>query len=164
MKMKSLLKNKFATLCVLALGLTLTPAVTFAQNPTPAVEKKVEVKQIDDAKLFDKELKDSKTLILVDFTAAWCGPCQMLKPKIEQLAQEFKGKVLFLKVEQTVPSGLVGNYGVTSFPTVKIFEPGGKEVSQSIGNVGIDQLRKWIQSQVDNFDKAQQAQPTPKKP
>ncbi len=153
-------------MCVLAVGLALTPSVTFAQTITQPAAKKVEVKQVDDAKSFDTELKNAKTLVLVDFTASWCGPCQLLKPKIEQLAQEFKGKVLFLKVEQTVGTGLETTYKVNAFPTVKLFEPGGKEVSTSIGNVTIDQLRKWIQGEIDNFDKTQQAQPqpAPKKP
>lgn len=156
---------KLATLCALAVGLAFTPAVSFAQTLNTTVEKKVEVKQVDSAKAFDTEMKNSKTLVLVDFTAIWCGPCQMLKPKIEQLAQEFKGKVLFLKVEQTVGTGLETTYNVNAFPTVKLFEPGGKEVSTSVGNVTIDQLRKWIQSEVDKFDKAQQAQqPKPQKP
>ncbi len=157
--------KKFATLCALALGLAFTPAISFAQTITPQVEKKVEVKQVDSAKAFDAEMKASKTLVLVDFTAAWCGPCQGLKPKIEALAQEFKGKVLFLKVEQTVGTGLEATYNVNAFPTVKLFEPGGKEVSTSIGNKRIEDLRTWIQGEVDKFDKAQQAQqPKPQKP
>lgn len=156
--------HKFAMLCAVAVGLALTPAVSSAQTlNTPKVEK-VEIKQLDDAKTVDDTLKNAKTLVLIDFTAAWCGPCQALKPKLEQLAQEFKGKVVFTKVEQTVAPGLIGQYGVRAFPTVKIFAPGGKELSTSVGNVSLKDLRDWIQGQVDAFDKAQQATPTPKTP
>ncbi|MDZ4833903.1 MAG: thioredoxin family protein [Candidatus Melainabacteria bacterium] len=161
--MKSLIK--FAMLFALAVGLAFIPAVSNSQTLAPQAEKKVEVKQLDDATAVDTEMKNAKTLVLVDFTAAWCGPCQMLKPKIEALAQEFKGKVVFTKIEHTVAPGLITQYGIRAFPTVKMFEPGGKEVSQVVGNLSLIDLRKWIQGEVDKFDAAQKAaQPKPQKP
>ncbi len=122
-------------------------------------EKRVEVKELD-AKTFDSTLKDSKTLVLVDYTATWCGPCQQLKPKVEDMAQEFKGKVLFVKVEQTNSPGLVRSNGVRAFPTLKLYAPGGKELSTSVGNVSKAQLRAWIQSQLDEYEKSVKAQNT----
>lgn len=156
--MKSL---KFvALLGALAVAFTLSPSASFAADPTPAVEKKVEVKELD-AKTFDAELKNAKTLVLVDFTASWCGPCQALKPKIDQLAQEFKGKVTFTKVEQTKSAGLCRQQGVSSFPTVKIYAPGGKELSISVGNKRIEDLRDWIQAELDAYNKSLQPQQKP---
>jgi thioredoxin 1 len=162
--MKSL--KSIATLCALAAAIALSPSVSLAQTvvqgQTQVVEK-VEIKELD-TKTFDAELKNSKLPVLVDFTAAWCGPCQMLKPKLEQLAQEFKGKVIFTKVEQTRNPSLIGQNGVRAFPTVKMYAPGGKEMSTSVGNVSLKDLRDWIQAQVDANDKAQSAQPQNQKP
>jgi thioredoxin 1 len=156
----------FATLCAMAAAIALSPAVSFAQSaPVQSVEQvdKVEIKELD-TQTFDTELQNSKLPVLVDFTAAWCGPCQQLKPKLEQLAQEFKGKVLFTKVEHTHNPSLISKNGVRAFPTVKMYAPGGKEMSISVGNVSLNDLRKWIQEQVDANDKAQSAQPQIQKP
>ncbi len=122
-------------------------------------EKRVEVKELD-AKTFDGTLKDAKTLVLVDYTASWCGPCQMLKPHVEDLAQEFKGKVQFVKVEQTNSPGLVRSNGVRAFPTLKIYAPGGNPLSTSVGYVSKAELRAWIQSQLDAYEKSVKAQNT----
>lgn len=156
----------FATLCAVAAAIALSPTVSFAQPaPVQQVEKvdKVEIKELD-TQTFDTELQNSKLPVLVDFTATWCGPCQQLKPKLEQLAQEFKGKVLFTKVEHTRNPSLISKNGVRAFPTVKMYAPGGKEMSISVGNVSLNDLRKWIQEQVDANDKAQSAQPQIQKP
>jgi len=156
--MKSL--KSLAMLGALAFAFVLTPAVSFAQTTT-VKEEKVEVKELD-SNTFDAELKNAKLPVLVDFTALWCGPCQQLKPKIEQLAQEFKGKVIFTKVEQTRSPGLCRQNGITAYPTVKIYAPGGKEMSTSIGNLSINDLRKWVQEQVDLHNKSLQPQSQPK--
>jgi len=164
--MKSL--KVLAVLCATTMVVALSPAVSTAQTvqgQVQAVEKveKVEIKELD-TNTFDTELKNSTIPVLVDFTAAWCGPCQQLKPKLEALAQEFKGKVLFTKVEHTRNPSLVMKNGIRAFPTVKIYAPGGKEMSISVGNVSLNDLRKWIQEQVDANDKAQSAQPLIQKP
>ncbi len=165
--MKSL--KVLATLCasaaVVVAVIALSPAVSTAQTIQGQVQavEKVEIKELD-TNTFDTELQNSTIPVLVDFTAAWCGPCQQLKPKLEALAQEFKGKVLFTKVEHTRNPSLVMKNGIRAFPTVKIYAPGGKEMSISVGNVSLNDLRKWIQEQVDANDKAQSAQPLIQKP
>lgn len=165
--MKSL--KVLATLCasaaVVVAAIALSPAVSTAQTIQGQVQavEKVEIKELD-TNTFDTELQNSTIPVLVDFTAAWCGPCQQLKPKLEALAQEFKGKVLFTKVEHTRNPSLVMKNGIRAFPTVKIYAPGGKEMSISVGNVSLNDLRKWIQEQVDANDKAQSAQPQIQKP
>lgn len=156
--MKSL--KSIAMLIALAFASVLPAATSYAQT-TVVVEEKVEVKELD-SKTFDSELKNAKLPVLVDFTAAWCGPCQRLKPKIEQLAQEFKGKVIFTKVEQTRSPALCRQNGVTAYPTVKIFAPGGKELSVSIGDLPIQDLRAWIQAQIDAHNNSLKPQDQPK--
>lgn len=159
-------KNLFYALCAITISLAIYAMVTNigltgTLTSMQVFQAKVEVKQLNDDSAFDAEMNNAKTLVLVDFTATWCGPCQALKPKIEQLAQEFRGKVVFTKVEQTVAPGLSTRNNVTAFPTVKIFAPGGKELSSSVGNLPINDMRKWIQEQVDAFDKTRKAQTEP---
>jgi len=79
---------------------------------------------------FDKKLVSEK-LLLVDFWAAWCGPCKMLAPVIEQLAEEYAGKVTVAKVNIDEDPELAARYGIQSIPTVMLFKDGkpmGKEI------------------------------------
>ena len=62
--------------------------------------------------------------VLVDFWAAWCGPCQMLMPVLANLAEEYAGKFLLAKVNTDVERGLAAQYGIRSLPTVKLFKDG----------------------------------------
>ena len=73
--------------------------------------------------------------VLVDFWATWCGPCRMVAPVIEQLAQEFEGRAVVGKVDVDECGELAMRYGVMSIPTVIVFKDG-KPVAQQIGAVG----------------------------
>lgn len=81
---------------------------------------------------FDQEVLGSKGVALVDFFAQWCGPCQMMSPTIDELAQEFEGKAVIGKVDVDKSPELAGQYGVMSIPTIVIFRDG-KEVNKIIG-------------------------------
>ena len=80
---------------------------------------------------FEKELNGG-ALMLVDFWAEWCGPCKMLSPVIEELAQEFDGKVLVGKVNVDEEPELARRFGVMTIPTV-VFLKNGKEVERKVG-------------------------------
>ena len=69
---------------------------------------------------------------MVDFWAEWCGPCKMLSPVIEELAQEFDGKVLVGKVNVDEEPELARRFGVMTIPTV-VFLKNGKEVERKVG-------------------------------
>ena len=80
---------------------------------------------------FDKALNDGK-LMMVDFWASWCGPCRMLGPVIEDLANQYEGKAVVGKVNVDDEQELAIRYGVMSIPTV-IFFKDGKEIDRKVG-------------------------------
>ena len=76
---------------------------------------------------------EGKSLMLVDFWATWCGPCRMLGPVIEQLAEDYEGKdVIIGKVDVDENPELAQRYGVMSIPTVLLLEDG-KEIERKVG-------------------------------
>lgn len=80
---------------------------------------------------FDKSLNEGK-LMMVDFWANWCGPCRMLGPVIEQLAEQYGDKAVIGKVDVDDQAELAMRYGVMSIPTV-IFFKDGKEIDRKVG-------------------------------
>lgn len=85
------------------------------------------------SKNFNKEVLESKGATLVDFWAPWCGPCRMLGPVIEELAEEWSGKSVKVgKVNVDENSSLAQQYNVMSIPTL-IFFKNGKAVNQMVG-------------------------------
>ena len=80
---------------------------------------------------FDKALDQGK-LMMVDFWANWCGPCRMLGPVIEDLADRYEGKAVVGKVNVDDEQELAIRYGVMSIPTV-IFFKDGKEIDRKVG-------------------------------
>jgi len=73
---------------------------------------------------FEQEVLQSPVPVLVDFWAAWCGPCMMIRPLIEQLAEEYGGKVKIGKVNVDEEGDLAGQYGVVSLPTLLVYKDG----------------------------------------
>ncbi len=79
--------------------------------------------EIEEAK-FDEIVLKSKTPVLVDFWAPWCGPCRMVAPIVDELAGEYAGKVGFVKVNVDNNPIVAGKYGVMSIPTLILFKDG----------------------------------------
>jgi thioredoxin 1 len=92
---------------------------------------------------FDAEVKNADNPLLVDFWAEWCGPCRMVAPVLEKLAEEYDGKLRIGKVNVDEQSGLATRYGIQSIPTLLIFK-GGKVVEQFIGATTRDVLARMI--------------------
>ena len=80
---------------------------------------------------FDKALSEGK-LMMVDFWADWCGPCKMLAPVIDGLAEQYAGKAVVGKVNVDEEQELAIRYGVMSIPTV-IFFKNGEEIDRKVG-------------------------------
>ena len=82
--------------------------------------------------VFDAAVASSSVPILVDFWAAWCGPCHMVAPEIKKVAQNMAGRVLVLKVDTDANPELGARYGIRSIPTIMVFS-GGREVNRMSG-------------------------------
>lgn len=98
-----------------------------------AKEGKEAIKQIETKEEFE-ELINGKKPVLVDFFAVWCGPCQMMGPILEQMAEEYKNidKVEIAKVDIDLLKDLAMQYGVMSVPTFMIFQEG-KQIETMVG-------------------------------
>lgn len=83
---------------------------------------------------FDEKVLKSDKLVMVDFWAAWCGPCKMVGPVVDQLATEYEGKAVIGKVDVDNNQDIAAKYGVRSIPTI-IFLKNGEVVDKSVGAV-----------------------------
>ncbi len=81
---------------------------------------------------FDAQVLQSSKPVLVDFWASWCGPCRMLAPVVEELAQEHEADLTVGKVNVDEQPMLAARYGISSIPTLILFR-NGKPVSTSVG-------------------------------
>ena len=92
---------------------------------------------------FESEVLKSEEPVLVDFYADWCGPCKMMGPVVEELAEEYAGKARVGKVNIEADMELAAAFGVQSIPNFVFFK-GGKTVDRVIGGVPKDALSERL--------------------
>jgi len=85
--------------------------------------------------------------VLVDFWAAWCGPCQMLGPVVEELAEDFGDRAIIAKLDVDANPEIAGKFGIRSIPTLLIFKKG-QIVDQQVGVVSKNILADKISAQL----------------
>ena len=113
--------------------------------PLPPASEPIEANSAN----FMQIVQEAKVPILVDFWAAWCGPCRMAAPEVEALAKEMAGRALVLKVDTEAHPDLAQLYQVQSIPNFAVFR-GGKLVMQRSGLAPRAEMRRWLEDSAKN--------------
>ena len=111
------------------------------KSPLPPLDTPLEV----DTALFDEIVQNARVPVLVDFWAAWCGPCRVAAPEVERTAKEMAGQAVVTKVDTERYPELSARYNVRGIPNFAVFY-NGRLVTQQAGLVDHQQLESWLKS------------------
>ncbi len=93
---------------------------------------------------FDEEVLQADLPVLVDFWAEWCGPCKIVGPIVEELAEEYDGRVKFVKLDTEENFEVPDRYGIRNLPTLLVFK-GGEQVDQVFGALPKAELKRTLE-------------------
>ncbi|MCU0806294.1 MAG: thioredoxin TrxC [Burkholderiales bacterium] len=96
---------------------------------------------------FDRHVGKSDIPVVVDFWAAWCGPCKMMAPQFERAAQELEPHVRLAKLDTEAAQGIAARYGIRSIPTMIAFK-GGREIARQSGAMDAASIVRWVRGAV----------------
>lgn len=154
MKINSSIIRASIAFCVLfsmACGHTKhTASKTPSKGKTEEVAKRQPISQVTMATFDSKVLKNNK-LVIVDFWTDWCGPCKSLAPVMEELAYEYRDKVVFYRINAEKDNNvyLTIDYEVKGYPTILYFR-GGKNVDRQTGSILKEMISQRINSNLSN--------------
>ena len=97
---------------------------------------------------FDQIVLQAKTPVLVDFWATWCAPCRMVAPIVDELAEEYSGRISFAKVDVDQNSKIATRYGIMSIPTLLIFKKG-EPISHTVGYKPKEELKRSLDAALE---------------
>jgi thioredoxin 1 len=97
-----------------------------------------------DDQTFDDQINQAQGPVLVDFWAAWCAPCKIVAPSLEQISEDLAGKVTVAKVNVDDNGDLANRFGIRSIPTLIVFKDG-RVVDQMIGAAPLVQIRQLVE-------------------
>lgn len=100
------------------------------------------VSEVNDAN-FEQEVLQSEQPVLVDFWAAWCGPCKALAPIVDEVASEYSGRLKVMKMDVDRNSATPMRYGIRGIPALLLFK-GGKVADQIVGYVPKETISKSV--------------------
>ena len=104
------------------------------------------LKQVTDA-TFESDVLQSSVPVLVDFWAAWCGPCKMIAPILDELAADYEGKVSIVKVNVDENTASPAKFGIRGIPTLLLFK-NGTVMATKVGAASKSQLAAFIDSNI----------------
>jgi len=118
------------------------------ENTADFLEKTMseQIVHVSDA-TFDEEVLNSNTPVLVDFWAEWCGPCKMIAPVLDEIADEYNGKLKICKVDVDANPEIPQKFGIRGIPTLIVFKDGNVEATK-VGALSKAQLTDFVQEVV----------------
>lgn len=103
-------------------------------------------KKVSDSS-FQTDVLDSKTPVLVDYWAEWCGPCRMIGPSLDELSSELDGRLIVAKINIDENPQVPTKYGVRGIPTLMIFK-NGQVTATKVGALPKNKIKEWIEASI----------------
>ncbi|AEC19969.1 thioredoxin [Pusillimonas sp. T7-7] len=100
------------------------------------------IKHVSDAS-FEADVINSDVPVLVDYWAAWCGPCKMIAPLLDEAAKQYEGRVIIAKVDVDANPETAAKFGVRGIPTLMLFKDG-KAAATKVGALSKSQLNAFL--------------------